>query len=633
LAAGRVAAALLAALTVLTAVLILSSWTGPAVANTPAALAAPTTLASDPTATPASESGPSSPISSTTGQPTESSSAATSSSSSALSTSAPASASSSSAVVSTPISQTPESTVSSASDTPTSSSAPSVGATVVPATPPAAAQSEIGRETVLIAIGVLLIAVVVVGLVVAARNRRRSAAGQPAAVEPSAVPGGGRPAAVSPEPSTVAIPSDATAWSSRIDGSSLGELMTLMVDLGDTMVDSGDPVTHVRDTLVRVAEVNGVRGAEVIVLPTALIVTLPGMQDSRTEVASTGESKLRLDQVEAVFTVADAAERGQIGARAAVVDLRAARDLPPPFAPAVIVAGHAVIAMGLAVILAGGWTEIGVAAVLGAGVGVIKQWAASRRLAIQVFLPVTCAFLVAAAVALLARTELHPSVLPPILGALVTFIPGGLLTTAVIELATAQMISGASRFVYGSLQLVVLSLGIVGGLQLVGIPAITVSETGSSVIGAIAPWIGVLVFGVGVLLSYAGRPGSLGWMLLVLYVAYAGQVVGGLLFGSSLSAFVGAAAMTPVAVFVATQRTGPPTLVTFLPAFWLLVPGAIALVGVTQVMSEARVDGVSAILGAGVTIISIALGVVLGLSVGDWVKNVTRDGETASGLS
>lgn len=400
--------------------------------------------------------------------------------------------------------------------------------------------------------------------------------------------------------------------------------MALLVDLGDTMVDSGDPVTHVRDCLVRVAQVNGVNGAEVIVLPTALIITLPGMHDSRTEVASTGESNLRLDQVEAVFTVADAAERGEIGPRQALADLRAARNLPPSFGRAVIVAGHAVIAMGLAVILAGGWPEIAVAAVLGAGVGVIKQWAARRRLAIQVFLPVSCAFLVAAAVALLGRTELDPSVLPPILGALVTFIPGGLLTTAVIELATAQMISGASRFVYGSLQLVLLSLGIVGGLQLVGIPAITVAGSDGTLIAAIAPWIGVLVFGVGVLLSYSGRPGALGWMLLVLYVAYAGQVLGGLLFGSSLSAFVGAAVMTPVAVFVATQRTGPPTLVTFLPAFWLLVPGAIALVGVTQVMGDARLDGVSAILGAGITIVSIALGVVLGLSVGDWVSRAFR---------
>jgi uncharacterized membrane protein YjjB (DUF3815 family) len=294
-------------------------------------------------------------------------------------------------------------------------------------------------------------------------------------------------------------------WSSPIDGSGLHDLMAFMVDLGDTMVVSGDAVTHVGECLGRVARVNGAHGTEIIVLPTALIITLPGLGEGRTEVAATGGSRLRLDQVEAVFTVAHAAERGDLGPRAALVALRSARNLPP-------------------------------------------------------------------------------------------------------------------------------------SLQLVGIPAVTVAETQTSVIGAIAPWIGVLIFGVGVLLSYSGRPGSLGWMLLVLYVAYAGQVLGGLLFGSSLSAFVGAVVMTPVAVFVATQRTGPPTLVTFLPAFWLLVPGAIALVGVTQVMGEARVDGVSSILNAGVTIVSIALGVVLGLGLGDWVtrafhRSVTTQRHPSGGQS
>ena len=511
--------------------------------------------------------------------------------------------------------------------------------TVVPATPPAAVQSGIGRGTVLIALAVLVIALAVVVLAVrAGRTRRRS--GQAAPTTPSTEAAG---PSSPPVPPTTAPPMTADSvgsagWSSPIDGSGLHDLMAFMVDLGDTMVVSGDAVTHVGECLGRVARVNGAHGAEIIVLPTALIITLPGLGEGRTEVAATGGSRLRLDQVEAVFTVAHAAERGDLGPRAALVALRSARNLPPSYGPAVIVAGHAVIAIGLAIILAGGWTDIAVAAVLGAVVGVIKQLAAARRLAIQVFLPVLCAVLVAAAVALLGRTAVSPDLLPPILGALVTFIPGGLLTTAVIELATGQMISGASRFVYGALQLVLLSLGIVAGLQLVGIPAVTVAETQTSVIGAIAPWIGVLIFGVGVLLSYSGRPGSLGWMLLVLYVAYAGQVLGGLLFGSSLSAFVGAVVMTPVAVFVATQRTGPPTLVTFLPAFWLLVPGAIALVGVTQVMGEARVDGVSSILNAGVTIVSIALGVVFGLGLGDWVtrafhRSVTTQRHPSGGQS
>ena len=66
---------------------------------------------------------------------------------------------------------------------------------------------------------------------------------------------------------------------------------------------------------------------------------------------------------------------------------------------------------------------------------------------------------------------------------------------------------------------------------------------------------------------------------VVLYVAYGAQVLGDVLFDGVLSALVGAAAMTPVAVIIARHRTGPPALVSFLPAFWLLVPGALGLIG------------------------------------------------------
>jgi uncharacterized membrane protein YjjP (DUF1212 family) len=585
-----------------------------------AGLAAPEQSSSGATATPLTATSSPSSSASAPGSSAGSSSSEPSTASSASSSTTSGTATAVSQTTESAATSSPSSTVSSsATDNSEATSSAPIVQTVAPATPPAAAQSPIGRGTVLIALAVLLIAIAVVALVVSATRRRPGSQHAPTPIrsDPQAQ-------SVAPAGAPAAVAGAAAQWSSPVDGSSLDDLMAFMVELGDTMVDSGDPVTHVGECLERVADVNGVRGAEIIVLPTALIITLPGMRESRTEVATTGRSRLRLDQVEAVFTVADAAERGDIGPRAARDQLRSARELPPSFSSGVIVLGHAVIAMGLAVILAGRWTDIAVAAVLGAGVGLIKQLTAGRRLAIQVLLPVLCAFLVAAAVALLGRTAVEPQLLPPILGALVTFIPGGLLTTAVIELATGQMISGASRLVYGTLQLVLLSLGIIAGLQMIGIPAVTFTETDSSVIGAIAPWLGVLIFGIGVLLSYSGRPRSLGWMLLVLYVAFAGQVIGGLLFGSSLSAFVGAAVMTPVAVFVATQRTGPPTLVTFLPAFWLLVPGAIALVGVTQIMGEATVDGTTSILTAGVTIVSIALGVVLGLGLGDWVTRVFR---------
>ena len=492
----------------------------------------------------------------------------------------------------------------------------------LPAVPPAAQRSGIGAVTIAIALAVLVLAVVVIAIV---RRRFRTPAGPPAGPAPTSTRAGAAPEPESEPragPRTTPTPADGSTVTVARGGH---ELIDLLVELGDAMVRSGSPVTHVQADLMRIAAANGVPDAEIVVLPTALIITVPGEDRSRTEVATSGGAGLRLDQIDAVFRVAAEAEHAEIGVAEALRRLRAIKTLPPSAGPAVVVLGHAVIAVGLAIVLAGGWLAFPAAAVLGAGVGLVKWWAAGRSAALQVFVPIGCAFAVSAAVALLARTSLDPGFLPPVLGALVTFIPGGVLTTAVLELATGQMISGASRFISGGLQLVLLAIGIVGGVQLVGLPVITIAPAGDSAAGAVNPWLGVLVFGVGVLLTFSGRPRSLGWMLLVLYVAFAGQVLGGLLVGSYLSGFVGAALMTPVAVFAAGQRSGPPTMVTFLPAFWLLVPGAVALVGVTQVMGDTREAGVTSILTAGVTFVAIALGVVFGSALApDWLRRRRR---------
>ena len=44
--------------------------------------------------------------------------------------------------------------------------------------------------------------------------------------------------------------------------------------------------------------------------------------------------------------------------------------------------------------------------------------------------------------------------------------------------------------------------------------------------------------------------------------------------------------MTPVALAIARLPGGPPSQVTFLPAFWLLVPGALGLIGVATIVGD-----------------------------------------------
>jgi uncharacterized membrane protein YjjP (DUF1212 family) len=469
---------------------------------------------------------------------------------------------------------------------PTPTPRPTHSTTVPVATKPAAATSDLPPATIVVAVVVLVAAAVV--LLVARRRAR------------AAVP--------LPDPAPLEASDPAT-------------MVTFLSSLGEAMIDSGDPVTHVQDSLRRVAHANHVSAGGIVVLPTALIVSLPGENALQTSVTVAGTSRLRLDQIDEVFALSEDAAAGAVRPRDGLARLTDIRTRPEPYPQWLSVVGHAVLTAGLAIILGGTLLDVAVAAALGVAVGVGHAVARRYTIAYEVFVPVVSSFAVALVVFLLPRTGLDVGVAAPLIAPLVMFLPGALLTTSVIELATGQMVSGASRLAAGAMQLTLLALGILVAAQLVGVPAgIGRSEPP---FGDLAPWVGVAVFGVGLVVHRSARRESTGWILLVLYVAYAGQVIGGFLLGGTLSAFVGAFLMTPVAVYVARLRSGPSVLVSFLPAFWLLVPGALGLVGLTQVLAE-HSSGMDSLLTAGATMLGIAFGVLLGLAAASGMTTMAQ---------
>ena len=453
-----------------------------------------------------------------------------------------------------------------------------------PGSPAAVEESDISLTTGALAVASLIIAGA--ALLVAHSVDRTQAAGD--GVPP--------PARTSPSEPAVTVP--------------------LLVELGEGMIDSGYTVTQVQATLGRVLQVNGVPGGQVIVLPTALFVSVPGQTTMETAVAAAGVSGLRLDQVDAVSRVVTAAEAAELTPAEARAALARARAQSPPFSATTRTLGYALLSTGLALILRGGAVDVVVAAGLGAGVGALQLWAQRSSAASRAVLPVLCSFLVAVSVLALGRLHEDVGVLAPLVAPLVIFLPGALLTTAVIELSTGQMVSGAGRLASGLLQLVMLALGIVAGANLVGIPARSIRPPAAGPLGDFAPWVGVALFGTGVLVYYCARASTIGWIILVLYVAYGAQIIGGLVLGPILSAFFGALVMSPVASYVALRPSGPPMQVSFLPAFWLLVPGALGLVGVTQLLGANRADSVASLVSMGTTMIGISFGVLIGLALG-----------------
>jgi len=409
------------------------------------------------------------------------------------------------------------------------------------------------------------------------------------------------------------------------------DTLDFLLEFAEALVDAGYPVANVQTTVQAVARANGVVELGVLVLPTAIIISLPDEASVRTEVAPAGLVRLRLDQVDAVFRLADDARRGELGPIEGRAAIRAVRRKRPSYSPPVRLVGHVLFASGLVLLLRGGWLDLVVGAGLGGAVGWLQLSSARIARRYEVFLPVLAAFVVASVVFGLGRVLPDLGVFPPLVAPLVMFLPGAVLTTAVYELATGQVVSGAGRLAAGALQLVLLALGILAGAELLGVPAAAIDAPSTAAAAAVWPWVGVAVFGLGVMLFNGVRPRSMPWILAVLYVAYAGQVLGGLFFGSALSAFFGALALTPVAMMAARHPAGPPALVSFLPGFWLLVPGAIGLAGVTSFLDEARIEGVASLVTMGTSMVGITLGVLLGLATGgEAVSRLAGTGPTAA---
>ena len=384
--------------------------------------------------------------------------------------------------------------------------------------------------------------------------------------------------------------------------------------IGEAMLDAGYSVTGVRSALVDIAEVNGYPDTEVVVFPTALFVSARALGESRTGAVSSGHSELMLNQIDALDDVVKAARVEPSDPTAIIAGVAAMRALPPPYSRTQRVLAHALLSGSISVLLGASWAGVGVAAALGLVVGAALLRTENAWSRYQALITVGLAFVVSVVVFSLTRVGLDPGVLAALIAPLITLLPGGLLTTGVIELATGQMMAGAGRLAAGVMRLVLLAAGIVAGSALVGVPGLEF-EQAQNPIGPLGPWLAVAVFGVAIVICQCGRPASMAWILLVLYVAYGAQVIGDIFFGGVLSAMIGAMAMTPVAYLVSKQRSGPAAFASFLPAFWMLVPGSLGLVGVASIL-DGDSAGLNTLVTTASTMVSITLGILAGSVLG-----------------
>jgi uncharacterized membrane protein YjjP (DUF1212 family) len=395
------------------------------------------------------------------------------------------------------------------------------------------------------------------------------------------------------------------------------DLPEFMFRLGQAFLASGEQTAKVELILRRAAAAYGVRGSRVIAFPTALFISLHEGAEERITIAEGPTQTLRLDQIAEVYELGGSAERGEVLPCDGLKRLNEIMKNSPRFGIVGGVVGHCILSMGLSMVLLSTYSNLAAAGVLGFIVGIVKVLNRNRAV-LAVPLPVVAAAIVSALTYIGIKNGLPVDPLHALVPPLVTFLPGAMLTLGMVELAYGDMVSGSSRLVTGFVQLVLLVFGLAAGAILVGYdPKDLVDAVETSVLSPWAvwlPWMGVVVFGTGVYLHFSAPRNSWYWILLVLLSAFAAQQVSAELFGRVASGFFGMLIATPLAFLIQLKFKGPPAVVTFLPSFWLLVPGALGLISVKHILSnrEAGMDGLMATV---FVFASVALGTLMGASL------------------
>jgi uncharacterized membrane protein YjjP (DUF1212 family) len=378
------------------------------------------------------------------------------------------------------------------------------------------------------------------------------------------------------------------------------------------LTTTGDAVAEIQQRLRAVAAAYGWEQARISVFPTLLVVALDEREAAGMRTIESWR-ELRLDQASEVIRVARRAEAAAIAPGDALAELERALVMPPRFGTAAYVGAHAVLTIGIGLLIRPAPVDLWVYVLLGLVVGGMKAWA--RRYESGGYLLAVVAAALVSAIAFLIHGGDDAASLRLTIPPLVTFLPGALLTMATVDLAMGETVTGAGRFVAGLLQLALLGIGIIIGAELVGDPESGPVAGGADTLPAWTSWLGVVIFGVGIYVHNSAPRHSLGWLLVVLFAAWLGQLAGEQILTATLSGFVGAAIMVPVAHLVAHARSAPPAHVMFLPAFWLLVPGAIGLIGITEIVGENADAGTDNFLGALVSIPLVALGILVGTMI------------------
>ena len=385
------------------------------------------------------------------------------------------------------------------------------------------------------------------------------------------------------------------------------DVAAMLREIGIALLEVEQPTQVVAARLVRIAANYTDEPVRVMTLPTGLVVQV-GNIGYEVEVSSA--YTLQLDLAGRIDDITDLAEFGAITPADAVEAIAAARKMRPRFGVVMTVVGYGLTTVGFGMVINPTWAALPGYLFLGLVVGAIIMLGRPFP-SLNPVLPTLSAFVVTILATWFVAEVANDGLLRVITPALVAVLPGMALTIGAMELASSEILAGASRLVYGLTQLALLAFGVGLGIHIAGrLPP----QPPSPAMGPWALYAAIVVIAVGLYIYLSAPRSSLPWLVAAVGVALIGQQLGALAVAAPYAGAVGAMLVVPFAELASRIRTSPSAIVMILAGFWSLVPGALSFMSLGGA-ATGHAPNVET-LGLSVhAVLSIALGTLVGFSV------------------
>ena len=390
------------------------------------------------------------------------------------------------------------------------------------------------------------------------------------------------------------------------------EPVGFMLRLVKALHTYGVPSYELERLMTNVADQLGY-GLQTTAVPTSITMTFIQDEDKpRTYVIRSNAGEVNVDKLSRTIDVAHAVINGEMTTEQGARELTDITNSMPLHNKYWMIFCFMLVSISISRIFGGGVEEIITASATGLVVGTFVNIGGLRFETVSNLMPALSAFLATIISFGFNYWIGLSSTYIPVVSGIMVLIPGMMLTIAMAELATQNLVSGTARLLGAGVIFIQMTFGVAIGTQVSSLifgPA-SITTSIDHQLPEWTVWIAITIASWALMMLFQTRSKHLLWIMIATCSSFFISRTLGAQMGVATGAFFGALA---VGIFanIAYRIKQVPTAAIMMPGFIILVPGSVGFKSLTELLDHNIIGGLETAFNMSIVGISLITGLLV----------------------